>query len=208
MNNTNKDKRPVDYKSFLLLNEISENNEVTQRDLSKNLGIALGLINSYMKNLVSKGYITVSAIPRKRYRYYLTAKGFREKTRLTYEHLRNFTNLYGVARKDFCLLFRNIAKSSAAKIAFCGVDEVAEIAYLSLKEVGLPLSAVLDIDRAGRDFFDYGVLSIDKVRDLDFDIIIITSFVKGDELKRRLAEHGVEEARILDIRDGVGLRGG
>jgi len=45
---------PDDYRSFLLLDEISRNNEITQRDLSKRLGIALGLINSYIKNLASK----------------------------------------------------------------------------------------------------------------------------------------------------------
>jgi predicted transcriptional regulator len=79
-----------DYRSFLLLDEISKNNEITQRDLSERLGIALGLINSYIKNLASKGYITISQIPRKRYKYYLTPQGFIEKTRLTYHHLQGF----------------------------------------------------------------------------------------------------------------------
>ena len=44
-----------EYRSLLVLDEISKNGNVTQRDLSKNLGIALGLVNSYIKNLVSKG---------------------------------------------------------------------------------------------------------------------------------------------------------
>ena len=48
-----------EYRSLLVLDEISKNGNVTQRDLSKNLGIALGLVNSYIKNLVSKGYVTV-----------------------------------------------------------------------------------------------------------------------------------------------------
>ena len=63
----NKDEQLDDYRSLQLLDEISKNHELTQRDLSRKLGVALGLINSYLKNLVSKGYITVSTIPRKRY---------------------------------------------------------------------------------------------------------------------------------------------
>src|SRR3972149_6247037 len=125
----NKNHQADDYRSFLLLDEISKNDEITQRDLSKRLGIALGLINSYIKNLASKGYITVATIPKKRYKYYLTPQGFIEKTRMTYHHLQNFTNLYKVARQDFQRLFHNLHKDNAKKVVFCGSDEVAEIAY-------------------------------------------------------------------------------
>lgn len=64
------------YKSLLMLDEISKGEPLSQRDLSKKLNIALGLVNSYIKNLVSKGYITINAIPSKRFAYYLTPKGF------------------------------------------------------------------------------------------------------------------------------------
>ena len=46
-------------------------------------GIALGLVNSYLKNLIAKGYITVKAIPPKRYTYYLTPTGFADSLRGT-----------------------------------------------------------------------------------------------------------------------------
>ena len=88
------------YKSLLLLDEIAKGEPVSQRDISKKLNIALGLVNSYIKNLVSKGYITISTIPAKRYAYYLTPKGFSEKTRLTYQLLQDYTNIYKGARRD------------------------------------------------------------------------------------------------------------
>jgi len=43
------------YKSLLLLDEIAKGEPLSQRDISKKLNIALGLVNSYIKNLVSKG---------------------------------------------------------------------------------------------------------------------------------------------------------
>ncbi|MDP2753608.1 MAG: winged helix-turn-helix transcriptional regulator [Nitrospirota bacterium] len=105
MNSQAKPESQDTYKSLLLLDEISKGHPLSQRDLSKRLNIALGLVNSYIKNLVSKGYITIRAIPTKRYAYFLTPKGFAEKTRLTYHHLQNFTNLYREARRDFQKLF-------------------------------------------------------------------------------------------------------
>ena len=88
------------FRSLQILDELSNNDSLTQRDLSSRLGIALGLVNSYIKNLIAKGYITVKAIPTKRYAYYLTPKGFAEKTRLTYDlSARLYENLSGSAKK-------------------------------------------------------------------------------------------------------------
>ena len=83
-----------------MLDEISRGKSLSQRDLSKKLNVALGLVNSYLKNLVSKGYVTIKTIPAKRYTYYLTPKGFTEKTRLTYQLLQDYTNIYQEARRD------------------------------------------------------------------------------------------------------------
>lgn len=199
MNNNHKNESLEDYRSLQLLDEISRNENVTQRDLSRSLGIALGLTNSYIKNLISKGCVTVSGIPKKRYSYYLTSKGLREKTRLTYEHLRNFTNLYRFARKDFRLLFAHLERSGIKKVAFCGVDEVTEIAYLSLKEVSLELVAVADDSKAGERFFDLTVSSIKDTQVHAPDLIVITSFQMGEELTEALVGAGVDRDIICNI---------
>jgi DNA-binding MarR family transcriptional regulator len=190
------------YRSLLLMDEIARNEKLTQRDLSRNLGVALGLVNSYIKNLASKGYITISQIPRNRYKYYLTPKGFKEKSRLTYEHLRNFTNLYRVARGDFNQLFTEVKKLGIRKVAFCGIDEIAEIAFLSLKEAGLELAGVGDQDANNADFFGSKVVTIRELVINAPELFVITSFNKGDELRHTLIELGVEEDRIRDISDG------
>lgn len=195
----NKDEHGDDYRSFLLLDEISKNNELTQRDLSKKLGVALGLINSYIKNLASKGYITIAAIPKKRYRYYLTPSGFAEKTRLTYRHLQNFTNLYRVARRDFKVLFTKLAATEKKRVVFCGVDEVTEIAYLSLVETDLVLTGIVDGECPGKKFFGHEVRTAGELTSMDYDVIVITSFQGGERLKKELAETGVKGELVCDI---------
>ncbi|MCK5236693.1 MAG: winged helix-turn-helix transcriptional regulator [Deltaproteobacteria bacterium] len=189
-----------EYRSLLVLDEISKNDKVTQRELSRSLGVALGLVNSYIKNLIGKGYVTISTIPRNRYKYYLTPKGFTEKTRLTYTHLKNFTNLYSVARRDFRDLFKRFASTDVKRIAFLGLDEVAEIAYLSLQEVKIELDAVVvDNGDKGKDFFGTKVIGISDAREGDFDLIVVTSFKEGKELKEKLINSGFDEEKICDI---------
>ena len=186
-----------DYRSFLLLDEISRNNKVTQRDLSRRLGVALGLINSYIKNLTSKGYVTIAAIPRNRYKYYLTPNGFIEKTRLTYHHLQNFTNLYRSARQDFQKLFQSLQKENIKKIVFCGADEVTEIAYITLQEFEIELAGVVDTGAKDQSFLDQSIRPLEHLKRLDYDRVIVTSFIKEDELYAELLKAGIPPEKIL-----------
>lgn len=184
------------YRSFLLLSEISGDQQLSQRELAKRLGIALGLVNSYLKNLVAKGYVRVANFPKNRYAYLLTPKGFAEKSRLAYQHLSYFSGLYTVARQDYLKLFKSMSADGIKTVAFCGIDEVAEIAYLSLKEAGMELGVAMDPDLKGAKFFDHQVV-IPAIGLLSGNHnIVITSLKRGDALREELLRIGVEAARI------------
>lgn len=182
--------KPIDSsRSLQLLSEISGEEPLSQRELSRRLGIAVGLVNSYLKNLVSKGYVRVKNFPSNRYAYLLTPQGLAEKSRLAYQHLSYFTSLYTVARQDYLDLFRRLEASGVREVAFCGVDEVAEIAYLSLQESGLELLAVMDDGRQGELFFGFRVMSLaDGVQAFSAPVVI-TSLKRRNELTEVL--HGL-----------------
>jgi DNA-binding MarR family transcriptional regulator len=193
----NADRTPLSgmdqHRSLQILDELSNNDSLTQRDLSSRLGIALGLVNSYIKNLVAKGYLTVKAIPPKRYAYYLTPKGFTEKTRLTYDLLQDYTRVYREARSSLKSLFHDLQSAGVRKIVLAGADEVAEIAYLSLQETNLELLDVVDDAAAGRNFFGRTVKKLEAIRDMRFDIILVSSYVKRNELYKQLIKLGVSK---------------
>ena len=191
-----------DYRSLLLLEEIARDNRVTQRALSKRLGLALGLVNSYIRNLTAKGYITVSTIPPKRYAYYLTPQGLLEKTRLAYRHLQNFTHLYRVARHDFQRLFNDLQGRGVERVVFCGVDEITEIAYLSLQEAGMELTAIVDSGGRKKPFFHHAVKAVETLARGQYDIVVITSFSNDKALKEELLDAGVPKEKICNISSG------
>src|SRR5664279_1400033 len=110
---------PDDFKAFQLLSEVADEQPVSQRELAKRLGIALGLVNSYLKNFVTKGYIRIKNYPQNRYAYLLTPQGLAEKSRLAYQHLSYFTSLYTIARQDYLDLFRRLEDAGVCEVAFC-----------------------------------------------------------------------------------------
>jgi DNA-binding MarR family transcriptional regulator len=187
------------HRSLQILDELSNNDSLTQRDLSGRLGIALGLVNSYIKNLVAKGYITVKAIPPKRYAYYLTPKGFTEKTRLTYDLLHDYTRVYREARKNLKQLFHDMQKSGMKRVVFAGADEVAEIAYITLQETTLELAGVVDGEHAGEKFFGREIQPLSAVQQMRYDSIVVTTYLKRDAVARELTTNGVTKKSLRGI---------
>jgi DNA-binding MarR family transcriptional regulator len=186
----------VDHRSLQILDELSNNDSLTQRDLSSRLGIALGLVNSYIKNLVKKGYITVRAIPPKRYTYYLTPKGFTEKTRLTYHLLQDYTRIYREARSNLKKIFHDLQESGAKKIVFAGADEIAEIAYITLQETGMDLSSVVDEKLAGKKFFGKIIQPMYAVQAMQHDCIVVTSYLNEENIYKQLLSAGIDKDSI------------
>jgi DNA-binding MarR family transcriptional regulator len=187
------------FKSLQILDELSNNDSLTQRDLSSRLGIALGLVNSYIKNLVAKGYITVKSIPTKRYAYYLTPKGFAEKTRLTYDLLQDYTRIYREAKNNYRKLFHELEKEGIENILFAGADEVAEFAYITLQETGIRLVGVVDNDKIGEKFFGRDIKPISTSKEIPHSMIVITSFVRRDEITKELLNSGISRKNIRII---------
>jgi EPS-associated MarR family transcriptional regulator len=75
-----------------VLREIDSNPEMTQREMSSRLGFSLGKINFLVKALIDKGLIKSENFKNSKnksaYLYFLTPRGFEEKTKATYHFLR------------------------------------------------------------------------------------------------------------------------
>ncbi|MDG5467820.1 winged helix-turn-helix transcriptional regulator [Deltaproteobacteria bacterium IMCC39524] len=188
MNNKSTDQES--FRTLQLMTELEEGSTVSQRELAGRLGVAVGLVNSYLKNFVSKGYVRVKNYPRNRYAYLLTPKGFAEKSRLALHHLNYFTNLYTITRQEYLELFRQLKADGVVEVVFCGVDEVAEIAYMSLQEAGLKLSSVIDESYERRELFGQPIRSFpENWSDISGEIVL-TTLKRGADLRKKLREHG------------------
>lgn len=190
-------------RTLRLLTELERDGNLSQRDLSKGIGIALGLTNLYLKRLVRKGYIKVTTLPRNRLKYLLTPRGVWEKTRLTYEYIRYSNRFYRDARKSCREMFATFSDHGWRDIALYGTGEMGEIAYLTLHEVGLRLVAVVDVGSEGRPFFGYRAISLEELKNLHYDRLVVTSFTSRMMLEPRLIKAGIstEKASWLTVRN-------
>lgn len=153
-----------------LLAAVSDSDQHTQRSLAGRLDVALGLANALLKRCVAKGLIKIQNAPARRYAYYLTPKGFAEKSRLVAEYLETSLNFFRRARSQYEELFVHLAANGITKIAIAGSGELAEIAMLSASATGMTVQAVIAPGRNIPDFHGHTV-----VPDLD------TALARGAE---------------------------
>jgi len=163
-----------------LLNVVHENSDLTQRSMARELGIALGMANTYLKRCVRKGYIKVRQIPSNRYSYYLTPKGFKEKSRLTAEYLSSSFTFFRRA-KDQCLESLGYAKVRGwHRVALVGVGDLTEIFALCAIEHSVDLVGILD-SKTEKTMFT-GLNIAPTIADLEpLDALIITDAVNPQE---------------------------
>lgn len=186
-----------ELREFQLLSEIEKSPHLSQRTLSKRLGIALGLTNLCIKRLVKKGYIKISNVDNRRINYLITPEGIAEKTRLSYEYLKSTISFFGKVRKIIVKDFQKLEAEGHRKLVFYGAGEEAEIAYISLHQTDLSLVGVVDDERHGEQLFGYLIMEPHMVSDLDFDVVVVVTFEKNRERRDALIELGVEPEHIL-----------
>jgi DNA-binding MarR family transcriptional regulator len=184
---------------YKILEEISEDNSITQRKLSQKLGIALGLTNLYIKRLIKKGHIMVKTMPRNRIVYNLTPKGIAEKGLLTLEYMKYSFNYYREFRERIRKAFQEAREEGAVRLVFYGAGEVGELAYLTLQENGMELVAVVDDFKLGKSFFGEKVETIQVLKEMNFDRIVITALSSKDKIYGNLIEHGIPKEKIIQL---------
>jgi DNA-binding MarR family transcriptional regulator len=173
----------------------------TQRTLSQDLGVALGLTNLLIKRLVAKGYVRVVRLRARHARYLVTAEGRRVLLQETRDSMQNTVSLYTETRDLIRRALNELAaRSDGAKdVVFYGLGDVAEIAFVSLQSTQLRLVGAVDDTRRGRFF---GIEIQDPVQltetgsPLSTVPVIVTTVRRVDEIRDRLHTLQVAWSRV------------
>lgn len=190
-----------------VLSAIEEDDRATQRAISQELGIALGLTNAYLKKCVRKGFIKVRQIPANRYAYYLTPQGFAEKSRLTAEYLSISFRFFRSSREQCAQILEECAARRWTRIALAGCGDLAEIATLCVRDMqGVKIVGIIDTaagDEGGDRNFA-GLPVVGRLTDLaKVHAVVITDINNGqrvfDALSREIPPERVLTVPLLKV---------
>lgn len=192
-----------DIRTLKILEIIDQGDHPSQRDLANELNVSLGLVNSFIKRLANKGYFKITTISKNRVRYMITPKGVGEKSRLTYEYIKFSYQFYNAARREINNIYKRLEMEGAFRIVLYGVNNFAEIAYISCQGTRIHVDAVVDPDNARERFFNLWVQTPLILGKTAFDRVLITDLQNAGKAAFRIVSEGVKKDKIVDFSDAL-----
>ena len=185
-----------------LLESVGRDGGQTQRRLASELGIALGLVNAYLKRCIKKGLVKVSEAPARRYAYYLTPQGFAEKSRLTVDYMSYSFSLFRRARSDYSKLLNSARERGCTRILLAGVSDLAEIATICAIDDGTQIVGVVDSHSIQKRFVGLPVFSTYDDIPGGFDAVVVTDLQTPNETYAEAVKRiGVERVLVPPLLD-------
>ena len=180
-----------------LLESVERDGAQSQRRLATELGIALGLVNAYLKRCVKKGYVKVSNAPPHRFAYYLTPQGFAEKSRLTVEYISYSFSFFREAKSDCAELFELALERGLTRVALAGVSDLAEIASICAVESAVKIAVVVDAVSTRTSFVGIPVAtSFDAIAD-EVDAVVVTDLkTTAETIEAAQARFGADRVLV------------
>lgn len=183
-----------------LLESVERDGARSQRHIASELGIALGLVNAYLKRCVKKGLVKVSEAPARRYAYYLTPRGFAEKSRLTVEYLTSSFEFFRHAKSGCMSLLNSARANGLSRVVLAGRSDVAEIAALCAREADVEIVAVVDPNAEEGRFFGFPLVATFEGVGRDFDAVVLTNMAGTVQFREELeARFGADRVLVPDL---------
>jgi DNA-binding MarR family transcriptional regulator len=201
--------RPESQYDRQILEAIASGRPITQRSLSSQIGVALGLTNLLIRRLVAKGYVKVAKMGTQHIRYLMTTEGWEALGRATRQSLENTVHLYTETREHIRTSLALVSArcepdaSGAKRVIFYGAGDVAEIAFVSLQSTDLTLVGVVDDVRRDR-FFNFTIcppehLSAGSLGDIPYSHVVVTSLRHAESIRAHLDALAIPPSSISGL---------
>ncbi|MEH6632321.1 MAG: hypothetical protein V7776_16010 [Halopseudomonas aestusnigri] len=155
------------------LQSLEEGEVMSQMTLSKRIGVSIGFTNALLKRAIHKGYVKAKSAPYKRYAYYLTPRGFSEKSRLVVEYLDTSLDFFKNARNQYAELFELAHTNGHNHIVLLGAGELAEIAVMAAWDAKIEIIAIVDTQSSREKVGNVPILkSLKEIT--EYDALILT----------------------------------
>jgi len=130
-----------EQRTLSLFEAVDGNERISQRQLAQELGLSLGLTNAFLQTVLHKGWIRARHVSARRWAYFLTPEGFREKSRLTMNYLRRTMHSFQELKTLILQHFTELELQGCQRIHLCSEGDLQEIIRLCLPLSKLELSA-------------------------------------------------------------------
>lgn len=152
----------LDEREFELINIIGADLGSNQRDLSRRLDLSLGMTNMLIRRMVSKGFIRISQLNKRKVKYILTPRGFSEKMRKSIKYTFKTVTSIGLIKERIKKVVVQLYHQEGHRVfTVLGKSDFALLINMVFSEIGLEGHKIVYVDEMPLEGND-GVLIICK----------------------------------------------
>ncbi len=130
--------QPLDESELALMREIARVPIQTQRNLSREAGLSLGMTNLLLKRLARKGLIKIGRLDWKRTQYLLTPKGALEKASKTFDYALYTVRLFRQLQENVTTVLRREHAEGRRAFWIVAQDELEVVLRETASDLAMP----------------------------------------------------------------------
>ena len=189
-------------RELMLLTAIQNDERTSQQRLAGAIGVSVAMANSYVRQALKSGYISVSGPTHKSLRYSLTADGKRRQLELLLRWAVDVTQLYASARGDLATRLRQqMELHQVSSAVLFGAGDTGQVLYHASAEAGLRIVGVVDSDheKIGMTFGSLIVKAPETIPNYDAEAILVASFARSSEIRATVSNLAAKKLKVLEL---------
>ncbi len=124
----------MDEREFELINILGDDIGPNQRALSRHMNLSLGMINMLIRRLISKGYIRIEQLNKRKVQYILTPKGFSEKMQKSVKYTMKTISSIGLIKNRVKEVMLDLYKEGVRDFHYFGNPDINILVEMVFRE--------------------------------------------------------------------------
>ncbi len=192
-----------EFRRLSILLAIHNAPHASQKKIAHSTRLSSSMVNNYIKDLKRDDLLIVSGDTNRTQSYHLTPSGYKTLTDSLLSYSAEIVQIYGAVKREIANILNGFHKEGFKKIVLFGAAETAEVVYAAVKETPLIITGVVDNDESkiGKPFNGFFIQPPEKLKELNPDAVLITSYAKQEEIQKYIRNVIGEDLRIKKLSD-------
>ncbi|MFH0753769.1 MAG: winged helix-turn-helix transcriptional regulator [Candidatus Omnitrophota bacterium] len=169
----------MDEREFELINIIGGELGANQRDISRQMELSLGMTNMLIRRLLSKGYIRIQQLNKKKVEYILTPQGFAEKMRKSVHYTMKTIHSIGLIKRRLSDVLVKAYGDGHRKYYILGSSDLAGLIEIVLKDKLKSGYEVVHVDQIAPAMADGVVLLCRENAGVPLDGLVVIDLINA-----------------------------
>lgn len=171
-----------------ILENLSLDPELSQAELGRRTSLSSAMINAYLKDLNGRGWLQLTKVNGKAFKYELTASGDEQRRQMLGQYMAEIVQIYTALKTSILKKIASLIEAGTTRVALFGASETGEIVLSVLQTTSLKVLAVMDNDpnKHGESFHGFVIAPPEILSSLSCQAVLISSFARHQEIVQQI----------------------